>query len=120
MLTRRQFAVGGAAMISVGTLDRSRAGGAPLRADPPLPIPALIDAGKASRSVKLRIASARHAFLEGRPATTYGYSAPVLGPVVRVRRGDEVEMAVENALDRDTTVHWHGLQVPGDVDGGPH
>jgi FtsP/CotA-like multicopper oxidase with cupredoxin domain len=120
MLTRRTFAVGGAAMISVGTLDRSRAGGAPLRADLPLPIPALIEAGKAGRSVKLRIASARHAFLEGKPATTYGYSAPVLGPVVRVRRGDEVEMAVENALDRDTTVHWHGLQVPGDVDGGPH
>jgi blue copper oxidase len=29
-------------------------------------------------------------------------------------------MTVENALDVDTTVHWHGLLVPGDVDGGPH
>lgn len=28
-------------------------------------------------------------------------------------------MTVENALDFDTTVHWHGLLVPGDVDGGP-
>jgi len=29
-------------------------------------------------------------------------------------------MTVENALDVDTTVHWHGLLLPGDVDGGPH
>jgi blue copper oxidase len=120
MLTRRQFAVGGAAMISAGTLDHSRASGAPLRLDTPLPIPRLVDAEKEGKAVKLRIASGRHAFLKGKPVTTYGYSAPVLGPVIRVRRGDELEMVVENALDRDTTVHWHGLQVPGDVDGGPH
>jgi cuproxidase len=30
-----------------------------------------------------------------------------------------VEMIVENALDTRTTVHWHGLLVPGEVDGGP-
>jgi blue copper oxidase len=29
-------------------------------------------------------------------------------------------MTVEDTLDVDTTVHWHGLLVPGDVDGGPH
>jgi len=29
-------------------------------------------------------------------------------------------MTVENTLDSDTTVHWHGLLVPGYVDGGPH
>jgi blue copper oxidase len=36
-----------------------------------------------------------------------------------MRRGDEIEMMVENALDTVTTVHWHGLLVPGDCDGGP-
>jgi FtsP/CotA-like multicopper oxidase with cupredoxin domain len=36
-----------------------------------------------------------------------------------MRRGDEVEMTVENALDVPTTVHWHGLLVPGESDGGP-
>jgi len=29
-------------------------------------------------------------------------------------------MTIENALNRITTVHWHGLLVLGDVDGGPH
>ena len=63
--------------------------------------------------------TARHAFIKGKPTRTYGYSAPVLGPVIRLRRGDEVEMTVENALDTVTTVHWHGLLVPGYNDGGP-
>ena len=61
----------------------------------------------------------RHAFVEGKPVRTYGYSAPVLGPVIRVRRGDEVQMVVDNHLDAATTVHWHGLLVPGHNDGGP-
>jgi Multicopper oxidase len=46
-------------------------------------------------------------------------SAPVLGPVMRVRCGDEVQVTVENALNTVTTVHWHGLLVPGYNDGGP-
>ncbi len=36
-----------------------------------------------------------------------------------MHRGDEVEMVVENHLDAATTVHWHGLLVPGYNDGGP-
>jgi FtsP/CotA-like multicopper oxidase with cupredoxin domain len=85
-----------------------------------LPIPPLIDAAKQGNAIKVKVTSGRHAFIKGKPALSYGYSGPVLGPAIRLRRGDEVEMTVENALDVDTTVHWHGLLVPGDVDGGPH
>ena len=85
----------------------------------PLPIPKLIEAAKQGNAVNLKAASGRHAFIKGKPTQTYGYSAPVLGPVVRLRRGDKVEMTVENALDVVTTVHWHGLLVPGHNDGGP-
>jgi blue copper oxidase len=85
----------------------------------PLPIPRLIDAAASRHSVNLKAIPARHAFMAGKPARTYGYSAPILGPVVRLHRGDEVEMVVENHLDAATTVHWHGLLVPGHNDGGP-
>jgi len=85
-----------------------------------LPIPPLIDAARQRGAVKLKVTSGRHAFVKGKPTRSYGYSGPVLGPAIRLRRGDEVEMAVENALDVDTTVHWHGLLVPGEADGGPH
>ena len=49
-----------------------------------------------------------------------GISASYSGPVVRVRNGDTVPFRVENRLDEETTLHWHGLLVPSHVDGGPH
>jgi blue copper oxidase len=124
MLTRRQFTNGSAAVMSGGLvggligahLAQSEAAHFTKR----LPIPPLIDAAKQGNAVKLKVTSGRHAFVKGKPTQSYGYSGPVLGPAVRLYRGDEVEMTVENALDVDTTVHWHGLLLPGDVDGGPH
>ncbi len=80
----------------------------------------MIDAARQGSAVKLKVTSGRHAYVDGKPTRSYGYSGPVLGPVIRLRRGDEVEMTIENALDVDTTVHWHGLLLPGDFDGGPH
>ena len=120
MLSRRQFSVGAAAAVSA-----SFAGARPALSEfawfeTPLPLPQLFDAAKDNNAVALKIAPGRHAFIPGKPVLTYGYSAPVLGPVIRVRRGDEIQMTVENGLDRATTVHWHGLLVPSEMDGGPH
>jgi FtsP/CotA-like multicopper oxidase with cupredoxin domain len=120
MLTRRQFALASAAFAAGGFVGGRLVRGEPAHFTTHLPLPALIDAAKQGHSVKLRAMPGRHSFVKGKPAHTYGYSAPILGPVIRLRRNDEVEMTVENALDVDTTVHWHGLLMPGDVDGGPH
>ena len=119
MLTRRQFAIGSVAMTSAGIIGRQVEEARATHFNTPLPIPRLVDAANQGNSVSLKIASGRHAFVKGKPVRTYGYSAPILGPVIRMRRGDEIEMTVENALDTVTTVHWHGLLVPGDCDGGP-
>ncbi|MBV1709134.1 MAG: multicopper oxidase domain-containing protein [Erysipelothrix sp.] len=51
---------------------------------------------------------------------TLGYNGSFLGPVIRVRRGELVNMHVQNDLSDDTSVHWHGLEVSGASDGGPH
>lgn len=48
------------------------------------------------------------------------YGGTVPGPEIRVRQGDRLRIAVENALEEDTTVHWHGLRVPNAMDGVPH
>jgi blue copper oxidase len=119
MLTRRQFAIGSAAMISASIIGRRIAEPRATYFNTPLPIPRLVDAAKQGNAVSLKIAAGRHAFVHGKPVRTYGYSAPILGPAIRMRRGDQIEMTVENALDTVTTVHWHGLLVPGDCDGGP-
>jgi FtsP/CotA-like multicopper oxidase with cupredoxin domain len=49
-----------------------------------------------------------------------GISSSYLGPVVRVRSGATIPFRVENRLDEETTLHWHGLLIPSSVDGGPH
>ena len=59
-------------------------------------------------------------FLPGLLTPTYGFNGSYLGPTIRVREGQRVEIAVLNNLGETTTVHWHGLHVPGDMDGGPH
>lgn len=59
-------------------------------------------------------------FIEGYLADTLGYNGNYLGPVIRVNRGDDVKINIHNTLDESTTVHWHGLEVSGEMDGGPH
>lgn len=57
---------------------------------------------------------------DGTKTKTYGYNGAFLGPVLRLNKGDTVKIRLINELDEVTTFHWHGLEVPGKVDGGPH
>ena len=84
-----------------------------------LPIPTLIEA-RNGEPVTLALQKTQHRFAPGRAVPSQGISASYLGPVVRVRSGDTIPFRVENRLDEETTLHWHGLLVPSHVDGGPH
>jgi len=112
MLTRRQFASGSAAIVSSGLIGSRSGMGESAPFSSSLPIPRLIDAASQGNAVKLKATSGLHAFIKGKPTRTYGYSAPILGPVIRLRRGDEVQMTVENGLDFVTNSALHGLLVP--------
>ena len=59
-------------------------------------------------------------FFDGVQTETYGYNGAYLGPVVRITKGDTVKLRTKNDLSEETTFHWHGLDVPGGGDGGPH
>ena len=50
----------------------------------------------------------------------WAYNGTVPGPEIRARQGERLRVAVENRLDEETTVHWHGLRVPNAMDGVPH
>ncbi len=41
------------------------------------------------------------------------------GPLLRARQGDDVIIRVTNRLRETTSIHWHGLIVPADMDGVP-
>ena len=52
-----------------------------------------------------------------RPATAINGSVP--GPILRWREGDRVTLRVTNHLAHDTSIHWHGIILPADMDGVP-
>ena len=61
----------------------------------------------------------RTEFMPGRVVDAWGYSGSVPGPTVEVNQGDRVRVVFENKLPEMTTVHWHGLEVPMEMDGVP-
>jgi len=57
--------------------------------------------------------------ITGRARTALTINGTMPGPLLRLREGDEVTMRVANALDDDTSIHWHGLILPANMDGVP-
>lgn len=47
------------------------------------------------------------------------YNKQVPGPLIRVTLGDRVRVVLKNQLKESTAIHFHGLQVPNEVDGVP-
>jgi FtsP/CotA-like multicopper oxidase with cupredoxin domain len=46
-----------------------------------------------------------------------GYDGKTPGPVLRIRRGDEIRVRLINELATETAIHWHGVRVPNAMDG---
>jgi FtsP/CotA-like multicopper oxidase with cupredoxin domain len=56
----------------------------------------------------------------GAPQThVWAYNGDVPGPVLKMRRGERFTLDFENGLQQPTTIHWHGLRVPNNMDGVP-
>ena len=54
---------------------------------------------------------------EPRVATTINGCLP--GPTLRWREGEEVTLRVKNLLQEETSLHWHGIILPYQMDGAP-
>ncbi|VVE21390.1 copper resistance system multicopper oxidase [Pandoraea sp. XJJ-1] len=52
-----------------------------------------------------------------RTATLINGTLP--GPVLRWREGDDVTLRVANKLQAQTSIHWHGILLPSNMDGVP-
>ncbi len=57
--------------------------------------------------------------IDGRQSHAIGINGTVPAPQIRLRQGTNVRLAVTNTLDEDTSIHWHGLLVPFQMDGVP-
>ncbi|TPL78942.1 DUF4396 domain-containing protein [Mesorhizobium sp. B2-3-13] len=47
----------------------------------------------------------------------YAYNGQIPGPRIHIRQGDRVRINVTNDLPEETTVHWHGMILPNQMDG---
>jgi blue copper oxidase len=89
----------------------------------PLTIPPLAESQVDDEGRRVFDLTAEAGTTELQPGTatdTWGYNGSYLGPTLRAERGEEVLVNVTNELDETTTVHWHGMHLPAEMDGGPH
>ena len=62
--------------------------------------------------------------IQGKPSPFLTYAAQYAGktyqnPTIRIQRGKQFTARLQNGLDEPTIIHWHGLHVPGVMDGHP-
>jgi CopA family copper-resistance protein len=68
----------------------------------------------------IAITIARQSFpVDGRVGHAVTMNGTIPGPLVRLKEGQNVRIAVRNELDEDTSIHWHGLILPFHMDGVP-
>ena len=56
---------------------------------------------------------------EGFKLDMYAYNGQIPGPRIQAKLGDEVIVHFRNDLPEPTTIHWHGLRIPSEMDGTP-
>ena len=61
----------------------------------------------------------RISVVPGRVTEVYAYNGSVPGPTLEAREGDRVIIHFRNELPEVTTVHWHGMHLPANMDGSP-
>lgn len=57
--------------------------------------------------------------LSGRYPIANAVNGSVPGPTLKWREGDTITIAVTNRLKVPTSIHWHGIRLPADMDGVP-
>lgn len=62
--------------------------------------------------------------IKGKPSPFLLYETQYGGksyqnPIIRIKRGGQFKASLQNALNQPTIIHWHGLHVPGVMDGHP-
>ena len=71
-------------------------------------------------SINLELQYGQVEFYTGFETNTIGYNQNLLGPTILLENGQDVSINVSNGLSESTTLHWHGLHVSSENDGGPH
>jgi len=111
LLTRRSFIAAGATLASVAAW--------PSWAQPVSHGVAKKGSGTLTgNSIDLTIAGTEFR-IDGRSGHAISINGSIPAPLLRLREGENVRLSVTNHLNEDTSIHWHGLIVPFQMDGVP-
>ncbi|MEM1388939.1 MAG: multicopper oxidase domain-containing protein [Pseudomonadota bacterium] len=115
LTTTGSSALGASALGASAGLVFAQASPQPLRLLPMTDVTGGIDT-----RILLSLDPGSHDFGNGTASETLGINHSYLGPVIRAKQGQTLPFDVANNIGDVSTIHWHGLHIPGDVDGGPH
>ncbi|MED4779377.1 multicopper oxidase family protein [Brevibacillus choshinensis] len=71
------------------------------------------------KEFKLEAKPARWELVTGVQTDAYTFNGTVPGPTIRVKEGDTIRVILKNSLPEETSIHWHGLHLPNNMDGVP-
>jgi FtsP/CotA-like multicopper oxidase with cupredoxin domain len=75
------------------------------------------DLAKGKSDLTLQVGRISLEVAKGRTVTTTGYNGSVPGPLIRLREGVHTSVEIVNDTNESEYVHWHGQDIPADVDG---
>ena len=84
-----------------------------------LPEPADLDPAPDVLEFNLEARVAELDIIPGVRTSVWTYNGLLPGPYIRVKVGDTVIVHFTNSLPEATTIHWHGVRVPNNMDGAP-
>jgi CopA family copper-resistance protein len=111
-LPRRQFVKGiamGGALLGLGILPERL-----FAADPSLSGQSILR----GKRFRLTLASQRVNFT-GKERFATAVNSTVPGPILRWQEGDRISLDVTNNLAESSSIHWHGIILPTEMDGVP-
>ncbi|WP_119274986.1 multicopper oxidase family protein [Taklimakanibacter deserti] len=113
MLTRRAAIAGlGVGLVAPALLSLPRRPAArPLLTPPVAGAPALHDVTLEAKARSVKLLGK-----DGPESTLWTYGDELF-PVLRLKRGDRLRATLKNSLGEHTSIHWHGVRVPNDMDG---
>lgn len=82
--------------------------------------PILIPSTLNGTNIDLTLMNGTYQFYNGINTTTMGVNGDILGPTIILNKGEFVNFSVNNQIGETTTIHWHGMHVAPENDGGPH
>ncbi len=61
----------------------------------------------------------KRVMIDGKPGNGIVVNDQLPAPLLRWKEGDDITLRVKNNLDVDTSIHWHGILLPFQMDGVP-